>query len=110
MCVFHPYNCYPLDMGAVMGAMNRHGFDVDWVSRAEFAATVDAMRNDPSRATELQGILHYTGHLLKGLRITPAPNDWTTTVLYRLGFRWRPADDGYLASFLRMLDELAVFG
>ena len=110
MCVFHPYNCYPLDMGAVMGAMNRHGFDVDWVSRAEFAATVDAMRNDPSRASELQGILHYTGHLLKGLRITPAPNDWTTTVLYRLGFRWRPADDGYLASFLRMLDELAVFG
>ena len=110
MCVFHPYNCYPLDMGAVMGAMNRHGFDVDWVSRAEFAATVDAMRNDPSRASELQGILHYTGHLLKGLRITPAPNDWTTTVLYRLGFRWRPADDGYLASFLKMLDELAVFG
>ena len=110
MCVFHPYNCYPLDMGAVMGAMNRHGFNVDWVSRAEFAATVDAMRNDPSRASELQGILHYTGHLLKDLRITPAPNDWTTTVLYRLGFRWRPADDGYLASFLRMLDELAVFG
>ena len=110
MCVFHPYNCYPLDMGAVMGAMNRHGFDVDWVSRAEFAATVDAMRNDPSRAAELQGILHYTGHLLKGLRITPAPNDWTTTVLYRLGFRWRPADGEYLASFLRMLDELAVFG
>ena len=110
MCVFHPYNCYPLDMGAVMGAMNRHGFNVDWVSRAEFAATVDAMRNDPSRASELQGILHYTGHLLKGLRITPAPNDWTTTVLYRLGFRWRPADGDYLANFLRMLDELAVFG
>ena len=110
MCVFHPYNCYPLDMGAVMGAMNRHGFNVDWVSRAEFAATVDAMRNDPTRASELQGILHYTGHLLKGLRITPAPNDWTTTVLYRLGFRWRPADGDYLANFLRMLDELAVFG
>ena len=110
MCVFHPYNCYPLDMGAVMGAMNRHGFNVDWVSRAEFAVAVDAMRNDPSKASELQGILHYTGHLLKGLRITPAPNDWTTTVLYRLGFRWRPADGEYLASFLRMLDELAVFG
>ncbi len=110
MCVFHPYNCYPLDMGAVMGAMNRHGFDVDWVSRAEFAAAVDAMRNDPSKASELQGILHYTGHLLKGLRITPVPNDWTTTVLYRLGFRWRPADGDYLANFLRMLDELAVFG
>ena len=110
MCVFHPYNCYPLDMGAVMGAMNRRGFDVDWVSREDFAAHVDAMRNDPSRASELQGILHYTGHLLKGLRITPAPNDWTTTVLYRLGFRWKPADDTYLANFLEMLDGLAVFG
>ena len=109
MCVFHPYNCYPLDMGAVMGAMNRRGFDVDWVSREEFAATVDRARNDPSRAKDLQGILHYAGHLLKNLRLTPTPNDWTTTVLYRLGFRWKPADDGYLASFLEMLDGLAVF-
>ena len=109
MCVFHPYNCYPLDMGAVVGAMNRRGFNVDWVSREAFAAGVEAMRNDPNRAGELQGILHYTGHLLKDRRMTPAPNDWTTTVLYRLGFRWKPADDGYLASFLDMLDGLAVF-
>ena len=110
MCVFHPYNCYPLDMGAVIGAMNRRGFDVDMVSREDFAAHVDAMRNDPTRASELQGILHYTGHILKDRRITPAPNDWTTTVLYRLGFRWKPADDGYLANFFEMLDGLAVFG
>ena len=109
MCVFHPYNAYALDMGAVVGAMNRHGFDVDRVSRKEFAARVEALKNDPRRAVELQGILHYAGHLLKGRRLTPAPNAWTTTVLYRLGFRWRPADDGYLASFLAMLDGLAVF-
>ena len=109
MCVFHPYNAYPLDMGAVVGAMNRRGFDVDWVSRREFAARVDALRNDPKRAAELQGILHYAGHLLKDRRITPSPNAWTTTVLYRLGFRWKPAEDNYLANFLEMLDGLAVF-
>lgn len=110
MCVFHPYNFYPLDMGAVIGAMNRRGFNVDWVSRKEFAARVDALRNDEKHAEELQGILHYAGHLLKDKRLTPTSNAWTTTVLYRLGFRWKPADDGYLASFLDMLDGLAVFG
>ena len=109
LVVFHPYNAYPLDMGAVVSAMNRRGFDVDLVSRGEFAARVDALKNDPTRATELQGILHYAGHLLKDRRITPAPNDWTTTVLYRLGFRWKPAEDRYLANFLEMLDGLAVF-
>ena len=109
MCVFHPYNCYPLNMGAVVGALCRRGYSVDWVSREDFAATVDAMRNDPTRANDLQGILHYTGHILKDRRITPTSNDWTTTVLYRLGFRWKPADDGYLANFLEMLDGLAVF-
>jgi len=109
MCVFHPYNCYPLDMGAVVGAMNRRGYAVDGVSREDFAAHVDALRNDPARAAELQGILHYTGHLLKDRRIAPSPNDWTTTVLYRLGFRWKPADDDYLANFFAMLDGLAVF-
>ena len=109
MCVFHPYNCYPLDMGAVIGAMNRRGFNVDCVSKEDFAACVDAMRNDPARAAELQGILHYTMHLLKDQRVAPAPNDWTTTVLYRLGFRWKPAEDGYLARFFEMLDGLAVF-
>ena len=109
MCVFHPYNCYPLDMGAVIGAMNRRGFNVDCVSKEDFAASVDAMRNDPSRAAELQGVLHYAMHLLKGQRVAPAPNDWTTTVLYRLGFRWKPAEDGYLGRFFEMLDGLAVF-
>lgn len=109
MCVFHPYNCYPLNMGAVIGAMNRNGYAVDCVSREDFAANVEALRNDPGRAEELQGILHYAGHILKDRRITPAPNDWTTTVLYRLGFRWKPADDTYLSSFLEMLDGLAVF-
>ncbi len=110
MVVFHPFNCYPLDMGAVVGAMNRRGFNVDWVSRGEFAAAVEAMRNDPAHAAELQGILHYTGHLLRDLRLAVAVNDWTTTVLYRLGFRWKPADDGYLAAFFEMLEGLAVFG
>lgn len=109
LCIFHPYNCYPLDMGAVIGAMNRRGYAVDWVSRSEFASRIDALRNDSARANELQGILHYTGHLLKDRRLTPAPNAWTTTVLYRLGFRWHPAEDNYLANFLDMLEGLAVF-
>ena len=109
MVVFHPYNAYPLDMGAVIGAMNRRGIAIDWVSRPEFAARVDALRNDPARAAELQGILHYAGRLLNDRRPAPAPNDWTTTVLYRLGFRWKPAEDNYLANFLENLEGLAAF-
>ncbi|MCQ2378208.1 MAG: amino acid adenylation domain-containing protein [Victivallaceae bacterium] len=108
-CVFHPYNAYALDMGAVVGAMNRRGFDVDWVSAREFAVRVDALRARPERAAELQGILHYAGHLLKNRKMTPVVNNWTTTVLYRLGFRWKMADENYLANFLDMLDGLAVF-
>ncbi len=109
MCVFHPYNTYPLDMGAIIGAMNRRGYAIDPVSREEFAAAVEAMKNDPKRAEELQGVLHYAGHFLNGRRMASAPNDWTTTALYRLGFRWRPAADEYLAAFLQMLEGLAVF-
>ena len=89
--------------------MNRRGFDVDIVSRADFSSYVDALRNDPARATELQGILHYAGHLLSDRKLTPVVNDLTTTALYRLGFRWRPADDAYLANFFNMLEGLAVF-
>ena len=110
MVVFHPYNCYALDMGAVLGALNRRGYAVDFTSRAEFAARVDALRADPSRAEELQGILHYAQRHLDGRKVTPVANAWTTTVLYRLGFRWKPAEDRYLASFFDMLDGLAAFG
>jgi len=109
MVVFHPYNRYALDMGMVLGAMNRRGYDVDVVSRGEFAAQVDALKGDPSRADDLQGILHYAGHLLSDRKMTPVANDWTTTALYRLGFRWRPADDAYLENFFDMLEGLAVF-
>ena len=110
MYVFHPFNCYALDMGAVIGALNRRGCDIDWTSRGDFAAHVDALKRDPSRSAELQGILHYAGHLLEGRKVTPAVNDWTTTVLYRLGFRWKPAEDRYLENFFEMLDGLAFFG
>lgn len=110
MYVFHPYNRYALDMGAVVAALNARGLDVDAVSRDEFAAHVDALRNDPEHAAELQGILHYAGHLLQHRKIAPVDNTWTTTVLYRLGFRWKPTEDNYLANFFRMLEELAVFG
>ena len=109
LCVFHPYNRYPLDMGAVIGAMNARGFEIDAVSRDDFSAHVDALRNDPAHAGQLQGILHYAGHLLENRKMTPVDNTWTTTVLYRLGFRWKPADDRYLSNFFAMLEGLAAF-
>ena len=107
--VFHPYNRHALDMGAVIAALNARGFVIEPVSRADFAAHVDALRNDPARAAELQGILHYAGHFLENRKMTPVDNAWTTTVLYRLGFRWKPADDGYLANFFNMLEGLGAF-
>ena len=109
MYVFHPYNRYALDMGAVIAALNARGLNVDAVSRDEFAAHVDALRNDPAHAAELQGILHYAGHLLENRKIAPVDNTWTTTVLYRLGFRWKPAEDNYLANFFDMLNGIAAF-
>lgn len=109
MCVFHPYNRYALDMGAVISAMNARGFEIDTVSRDDFSAHVDALRNDPAHAKDLQGILHYAGHLLENRKMAPVENSWTTTVLYRLGFRWKPAEDRYLSNFFAMLDGLGVF-
>ena len=109
MYVFHPYNRYALDMGAVIAALNARGIDVDAVSRGEFAAHVDALRNDPTHAAELQGILHYAGQLLSNRKMAPVDNTWTTTVLYRLGFRWKPADDRYLANFFDMLSGIGAF-
>ena len=110
MIVFHPYNRYELDMGAVVAAMNARGLEVKTVGGADFAARVDALRNDPGRAAELQGILHYAGHLLGKFKIAPTENLRTTTVLYRLGFRWRPADDRYLERFLDLLVGIGAFG
>ena len=109
MTVFHPFNCYRLDMGAVIAALNRRGWAIDAVSRPEFAREIEALKVNPARANELQGVLHYAMRLAADERITPVENDWTTTVLYRLGFRWRAADDTYLANFFEMLDGLAVF-
>ncbi|MCQ2396669.1 MAG: amino acid adenylation domain-containing protein [Lentisphaeria bacterium] len=109
MVVFHPFNTYQLDLGAILGTLNQYGFPIDYVSQEEFAAHVEALRNDPERAKYLQGVLHYTAHMLDGQRMTEAVNNWTTTVLYRLGFRWKPSADGYLMKFYEMLDGLGVF-
>lgn len=107
--IFHPYNCYALDMGAIIDAMNRRGCRIDIVSPATFAERVEELRADSAHATDLQGILHYAGHLLENQHATPIVNDFTTTTLYRLGFHWKPAADEYLNKFFNMLLEIGVF-
>lgn len=109
MVIFQPSNTYRLDLGAVMGAMNRRGWAIDYVSRQEFSAQVEELRNDTGLSQYLQGILHYTGHVLRNRKVTVTNNDWTTTVLYRLGFRWKQPDDKYLDRFLESLEGLGVF-
>ncbi len=109
MLVFQPYNTYHMDMGAILKALGKNGHKIEYISDSDFAARVDALRNDPARVKFLQGILHYGGHILANRTMTRPVNTWTTTVLYRLGFHWNQPDDRYLDKFLQILEGMRVF-
>ncbi len=108
MVLFHPYNPYRVDMGAVIRAMNSYGFTVKLESDMQFRECVDNLRQDPKKSLYLQGLIHSATND-KDLVMATVDNRFTTTVLYNLGFYWSVANNDYFFHLLESLDHLGFF-
>ncbi|CAA7197395.1 Gramicidin S synthase 1 [Chryseobacterium potabilaquae] len=108
MTVFHPYNNYMVNMAVIMNAFNEYGYKIDIVSNDDFSSRVKSMRNDPEKSIFLQGLIH-AGRLDDNLLIVEPENNYTTQILYRLGFYWNPPHKDYMNKVIEMLDRLAFF-
>jgi hypothetical protein len=78
------------------------------VETETFNEAMEVAKQDPEKAKRLSSLLAYQdmAHGQKAVMI-PADNQYTTQVLYRLGFRWSSTSWDYVD---QMLTAIAGFG
>ena len=106
--VFHPYNIHGQFLGDVLTQLTSVGDGIRFVEQDEFQSALDAAATDPQKANQLSSLLAYQD-MAHGQKTTDVKrdNDYTTQVLYRLGFAWSPTSWDYVD---RMLTAISGFG
>ena len=106
--VFHPYNIHTQFLGDVLTGLTTVGEGVRFVEQEEFQQTMDEAGNDPVKAKQMSSLLAYQdmAHGQKTADVA-RDNDYTTQVLYRLGFAWSPTSWDYVE---RMFTAIGGFG
>ena len=106
--VFHPYNIHGQFLGDVLMGLTAVGDGIRFVEQEDFAEAMDQAKNDPQKARQLASLLAYQD-MAHGQKTSDVArdNDYTTQVLYRLGFSWSPTSWDYVE---RMLTALGGFG
>lgn len=107
-CVFHPFNNHFVHFGDVLQELSLVTQGPRQVEADEFNNELEAAKQDPEKAKRLSSLLAYQdmAHGQKVIEI-PSENQYTTQVLYRLGFRWSPTSWNYVD---QMLTAIAGFG
>ena len=107
-CVFHPYNIHTQFLGDVLMELTTVGNGVKFVEPEEFEQIMNAAKEDPEKARSMSSLLAYQD-MAHGQKTTDVKreNDYTTQVLYRLGFAWSPTSWDYVE---RMLTAIGGFG
>ncbi len=107
-CVFHPYNIHGQFLGDVLTGLSTVSDGIRFVEQEEFAEAMEQAKDDPQKAKQMSSLLAYQD-MAHGQKTADVKrdNDYTTQVLYRLGFSWSPTSWDYVE---RMLTAIGGFG
>jgi thioester reductase-like protein len=106
--VFHPYNIHGQFLGDVLSGLSSVTEGIRFVEQEEFQQAMDEAGQDPQKAKQMAALLAYKD-MAHGQKTADVKrdNDYTTQVLYRLGFSWSPTSWDYVE---RMLTAIGGFG
>ena len=109
-CLFHPYNNHHVHFGDVIAELSKVGNAPVQVETEQFNNTLESAKQDPEKAKRLSSLIAYQdmAHGKKSVFISP-DNQYTTQVLYRLGFRWSSTSWDYVDQMLETIAGLGFF-
>ena len=109
-CVFHAYNNHSQFFGDVLSGLSNVGTDIKLVEDKEYEETLEQAGNDPQKAKMLSSLLAYQdmAHGMKAEFVNIA-NQYTSQVLYRLGFKWSATTWDYVDRMLNAISGLEFF-
>lgn len=109
-CIFHPFNNHYVPLGDIILQMRKMGMNIKLVEDDMFMKMLQKAQESPENAAKLTTLLAYDNKdSSKTVEMIPAENEYTTQVLYRLGFSWSMTSRDYMNSFLTALDGLGFF-
>ena len=98
--VFHPSNTHRQFLSDILIGFAESGIILKRVETEEFQQALEKMMENPDLVTLLRPLMAYdmgTGHKTRWIE---AANDYTTQVLYRMGFQWPPTAADYVHRFV----------
>ena len=109
-CLFHPYNDHFVHFGDVLAELAKIGEAPRQVEAEAFNEALEVAKQDPEKAKRLSSLIAYQdmAHGQKAVMI-PTDNQYTSQVLYRLGFRWSSTSWDYVDQMLTAISGLGYF-
>jgi thioester reductase-like protein len=108
--LFHACNSHRIYMGDVIYALRECGFTLDIVPSEEFEKAVTTYAATHENSDAVSGLIAYASREDSKIYTIDYDNNFTTEVLYRLGYKWNITDDNYLKNAIKALDNLDFFG
>lgn len=107
--IYHACNSHQIYMGDLIYAMRNHGFDIKIVKDAEFEQAVKEYAAAHEDSDAVSGLIAYASREEEQIYTIGYTNQFTTEVLYRMGYKWPITDDRYLENAIDVLDKLGFF-
>ena len=98
--VFHPCNTHRQFLSDILMGFAESGITLKRVETKEFQQALEKMMENPDLVTLLRPLMAYDMSGSHKTRWIESSNDYTTQVLYRLGFQWPPTAADYVHRFV----------
>ena len=98
--VFHPCNTHRQFLSDILMGFAESGITLKRVETEEFQQALEKMMENPDLVTLLRPLMAYDMSGSHKTRWIESSNDYTTQVLYRLGFQWPPTAADYVHRFV----------
>ena len=107
--VFHPYNNHTIILVDILEGLARLGLFVKGVERNAFKSRLNNAMQNPVLVELLRPLMAYDSAAGVSIEDVDCDNEYTTQVLYRLGFKWSSIDEDYVERFAKALYGLGFF-
>ena len=98
--VFHPCNTHRQYLSDILMGFALSGLELRRVETEEFQQALERMMENPDLVTLLRPLMAYNMSSKHTMRWIESTNDYTTQVLYRMGFQWPPTAADYVHRFV----------
>ena len=107
--VFHPYNTHRQFFSDVLDGFAKAGIKLKRVEMNVFSDRLNKIMNNPELVTVIRPLMAYNLGGNRKVRNIETTNDYTTQVLYRLGFQWPPTASDYVRRFVDTIVDFGYF-